>query len=176
MGQGSRGERRGRAPRRAAWPKGVAPRLASYLAAEGIEYQVVVYPGTFDPVALSAALDLPVGAFARTIVFRSGPYAAIAVLPASHRLEVKRVQGALGRWDLDLARELDVALLFPDCHPGAVPPFGHLYGVEVVVEKLLAHHAEVVLPSGGGQELIRIRYADFERLARPRVATIAIPL
>lgn len=176
MGEGSRGEGRARALRPAAWPKGVTPRLASYLAAEGIEYQVVVHPGPFDPVALSTALDLPVGAFARTNVLRSGPYAAIAVLPASHRLEVKRVQGALGRWDLELARELDVALLFPGCHPGAVPPFGHLYGVEVVVDRLLAHHPEVVLPSGGWQELIRIRYADFERLARPLVARIAVPL
>ena len=72
--------------------------------------------------------------------------------------------------------EGEFAPLFPDCEPGAEPPFGNLYGVPVVVDRALAQQPEIVLRAGNHEHVIRMRFADFRRLESPRIAEFGTPL
>ncbi|MGA2192837.1 MAG: YbaK/EbsC family protein, partial [Nitrospirota bacterium] len=57
--------------------------------------------------------------------------------------------------------------LFPDCEPGAMPPFGNLYGIPVYVDRSLAEDKNIVFNAGTYYEAVRMSYSDFERLVRP---------
>jgi len=50
-----------------------------------------------------------------------------------------------------------------------MPPFGNLYGVPVFVEESLTKDKEISFNAGTHNELMRISYADFERLVQPTV-------
>ena len=52
---------------------------------------------------------------------------------------------------------------------GAMPPIGSLYGMEVFVAESLAHNEEIAFPGGSHSEVVRMSYADFERLVQPKV-------
>jgi Ala-tRNA(Pro) deacylase len=60
--------------------------------------------------------------------------------------------------------------LFPDCETGAMPPFGQLYGLPVWVDACFPKAGEFAFQAGNHHEVVRMQYAEYERLARPVVA------
>jgi Ala-tRNA(Pro) deacylase len=64
--------------------------------------------------------------------------------------------------------------MFPDCEVGAMPPFGNLYGIPVYVDAALTQDKEIIFNAGTHQDTIRMRYADFERLAVPKIFAFAL--
>ena len=69
-----------------------------------------------------------------------------------------------------LATEEDFRRAFPDCEVGAMPPFGNLYGVEVLVDEALTRDDEIAFEAGNHHEAIRMKYRDYAELVQPRVA------
>ena len=70
---------------------------------------------------------------------------------------------------MSLAKEEEFSDLFPDCAPGAMPPFGNLHDVPVYADQSLEEREEIVFRVGTHQEVFKIAYADFDRLAEPTV-------
>ena len=57
-----------------------------------------------------------------------------------------------------------------------MPPFGNLYGMDVYSARELAEDDEIAFNAGTHTELVKLAYADFERLAKPRVLEFAAVL
>jgi Ala-tRNA(Pro) deacylase len=55
-----------------------------------------------------------------------------------------------------------------------MPPFGHLYGMDVFVAATLAEDTEIAFNAGTHTDLVLMSYADFARLARPKVVSFSI--
>ena len=72
--------------------------------------------------------------------------------------------------------EVDFKNLFPGCEPGAMPPFGNLYDMKVIVAESLAEDEEIAFNAGSHTELVRLRYADFKRLVEPTTASFTTRL
>ena len=50
-----------------------------------------------------------------------------------------------------------------------MPPFGNLYGMDVYVSQRLTEDRYIAFSAGSHTELIKLPYADYERLVRPKV-------
>jgi Ala-tRNA(Pro) deacylase len=99
----------------------------------------------------------------------------MAVLPADHRVDLEKLDKATGR-KTALATEADFKALFPDCAVGTMPPFGALYGVAGYVDASLTDAEKIVFEAGTHSDAIKMRYADYERLAKPTVADFAVKM
>jgi Ala-tRNA(Pro) deacylase len=110
---------------------------------------------------------------AKTVIVKIESWMAMVVLPASRRLSLETLQSVVGTRNVRLAKEHEFANLFPDCEPGAMPPFGNLYGLDVYVDPALALDDEIVFNAGTHTELIRMRYVDFENLVQPKIVAVA---
>jgi Ala-tRNA(Pro) deacylase len=97
----------------------------------------------------------------------------MAVLPASLQVDLSLLKAAAGAKTIALASEPEFKGKFPDCETGAMPPFGNLYGLPVFVEDSLTKDREIAFNAGSHKELVRLPYADFEKLVRPTVAKFA---
>jgi Ala-tRNA(Pro) deacylase len=75
----------------------------------------------------------------------------------------------IGARQVSLAKEWEMAELFPDCEVGAMPPFGELYSLPVYVDESLVREPEIYFQVGTHHEVIEIRHEDFERLVHPKV-------
>ena len=73
-----------------------------------------------------------------------------------------------------LAQEDEFKGYFPDCEAGAMPPFGNLYDMSVYVSPDLADEGEIAFNAGSHTEVIKMAWADYNRLVRPRVAKFTI--
>jgi len=145
-------------------------RLQEFLDSHGVTYEVTPHREAFTSQEIAAASHVSGKAMAKVVMVKRGPGMVMAVLPAACRVGVDRLEGIFGAPGVTLAREHEFAGLFPDCDTGAMPAFGNLYGVEVFVDEELAKYPRIVFQAGNHQELVTMNYADFARLAQPKVA------
>ena len=97
----------------------------------------------------------------------------MVVLPATEKIDFKLLKVASGAGEAKLAGEQEFAELFPGCEVGAMPPFGNLYDVDVYVAETLAADEQIAFNAGSHTELLRLAYADFERLVQPNVVALS---
>ena len=144
----------------------IASTVQRYLAGQGIELC------ESEPSAHRLVFgDRPVGphlrdCIAKTVVLRDGVAGdgyLLAVVPASHHLDLDLVRGTLGR-SVALASEQEIGRLFPDCDLGAIPPLGPAYGLDVVLDDSLAGLDEVCFEGGDHRTLVRVGGEQFREL------------
>lgn len=150
----------------------VAPEVEKLLKDEGVDYEVIKHPTAYTAAEEAAASHISGYEWAKTVIFLTKSDEPImAVLAASHHVNAKQFEDLVGSGKLRLAAESEFSGLYPNCEPGAMPPFGNLYGHRVYVDERLAEDETIVFNAGNHTEAIRLRYADFERLAKPVVGS-----
>jgi Ala-tRNA(Pro) deacylase len=148
-------------------------KLQRFLDEHGTKYVFVRHSPAFTAQEIAASAHIPGKELAKTVVVKLDGDLALAVLPASFRVDFDLLRATCGARDVELADESEFRDRFPGCELGAMPPFGHLYGMETFVADALAEDEEIAFNAGSHTELIRMRFADFARLARPRVLRFA---
>ena len=85
------------------------------------------------------------------------------------KVDIKSVREFFNARKVSIAREDEFKSFFPDCEIGGMPPFGHLYGIEVFVSKELSNDNYIAFNAGNHSELIVISYLDFKKLENPKI-------
>lgn len=98
----------------------------------------------------------------------------MAVLPASARLDLGALERATGWSSLRLATEREMDVMFPDCEPGAMPPFGGPYDMPTYVDACLRQSPEVYFQAGNHHETFVVPWAEYERLSGAITADICL--
>ena len=143
-------------------------RLRSLLDAEHASYSTRKHALAFTAQEVAAQSHVPGRDLAKVVVARTeeGSY-LMAVLPALCRVDLIALAKAARAEKLSLAREEEVQRLFPDCEPGAMPPFGRLYGLPVYVDACFPHYETLFFQAGNHREVVGMPYHEFARLAAP---------
>ena len=146
-------------------------RLKEFLDEEHVKYVSIGHSPAFTAQETAAAAHVPGKQFAKSVIIKIDGDLAMVVLPASERIQLAILRETLGTRDVELADENDFKEVFPDCETGAMPPFGNLYGMNVFVSQVLREDEEIAFNAGSHSELIRLNYADYERLVHPTPLT-----
>ncbi len=142
---------------------GVATTLRDYLDGRGIAYQIVEHPHTDSAMRAAEAAHVPGDQVAKPVLLGDDHSYLLAVIPATHRLELDRLNQTMAR-SLEVLPEDEIEATFSDCERGAIPALGEPYGVDVVVDPALIHQPDVYFESGDHQHLIHMRGEDFRNL------------
>jgi Ala-tRNA(Pro) deacylase len=145
-------------------------RLQSYLDNHKTPYQVVSHSLAYTAREAADSLHVPAHTFAKVVVVKADTRNVMAVLPATWKVDLKRLEQVLQCHHVRLATEDELGILFPDCEIGSMPPFGNLYGTPVYVDATLTRDEEIVFDAGSHVGAIKMRYKDFAELVRPQVA------
>jgi Ala-tRNA(Pro) deacylase len=139
----------------------------------GVEYELLPHPHTETAAAEAEALGLDARDVAKTLVVSTPGGYVRAVLPASERLDLRKLrEHAEGGKRIHLASEEDLQRDYPGFELGAVPPFGGRSDF-VLVDARLAERDRVVLEAGSHEQSVRLRTADLLELTRARVVDLA---
>jgi Ala-tRNA(Pro) deacylase len=149
-------------------------RLDTYLRDHDVAYAFQKHDSAFTAQEVAAAEHVPGYMFAKAVMVEADGDLAMAVVPAPSRVDLDKVARALGAREAHLAPENSFGFRFPDCEVGAMPAFGNLYGVPVVVDRELKNNPTIVTQAGSHTETVTVAYADFERLVKPKQADIAL--
>lgn len=146
-----------------------ATKIRDLLDRERIKYVSIRHSAAFTAQEIAASTHISGRDFAKTVIAKVDGRLVMVVLPANRKVMLGELRELLGADRAELATEEEFRSRFPDCELGAMPPFGNLYGMDTVVAPNLAEEEEIAFNAGTHTEVIRMAYADFSRVVRPRV-------
>lgn len=149
-------------------------RLKDYLDRNGIKYVIIGHSRAYTAQEIAASAHIPGLELAKTVIVKLDGVLAMAVLPASERVDLDLLKMATGSATAELAKEEEFRDLFPGCEPGAMPPFGNLYGLKVYVAPDLTKDELIAFNAGSHTELLQLSYKDFEFLVQPMKLEFAV--
>ncbi len=150
--------------------------IRDFLQSRSVRFEVLLHRPAHSAAHLAGSLHVPGRCVAKAVLVRAGEAYALAVLPATHRVDTARLAEVLGVASLRIATGSEVESVFADCEPGALPPFGRLYGLTTVVDASLAGGSEVAFMGNTRHEGVRMRFKDYEAVEAPMRARFASPI
>jgi Ala-tRNA(Pro) deacylase len=134
---------------------------------------VISHSPAYTAQGIAAIAHISGKELAKTVIVKIDGALAMAVLPASHQVDLARLKVAAGAGSAEVVPESEFKGRFPDCETGAMPPFGNLYAMLVYADESLAKDKEIAFNAGTHRELMRLAWEDFAKLVKPKVVSFA---
>lgn len=146
---------------------GIPRTVDHYLDQAKVSYDLVDHPLTLRAreTALSARVSPRRVAKAVVLRDRRSQRPIVAVLPADSHLELRWLRDEMGL-DLAFVEESELEPLFPDCRPGAIPPFGEAYNLTTIWDQSLVNQPDLYFEAGDHEHLIHMGQAGLSRILR----------
>lgn len=97
---------------------------------------------------------------------------AMLVVPGDKRFDRKKSKEVLYARDISFATEEDVAMITGGIQVGGVPPFGNLFGLQVVVDPSLFENEKIIFNAGDRQFSVGMKSEDYRRVVNPIVQNV----
>jgi Ala-tRNA(Pro) deacylase len=147
--------------------------VTRFLERADVPFDVIEHEPTYSAVAEAEVAHVDPSDEAKTLLLHDTAGWRIAVLPASHQLDLQRARRLLGGSNhLRLATEEEIAAAFPQFDVGAMPPVGPMLPLPEVVDVRLLYRAQLICPGGDHGHALRLDPRDLVRLAEPRVGDV----
>lgn len=153
----------------------VSAKLEKLLSETGIDYEVIDHPLAFTAQEEAAASHISGRHWAKTVSVQLDGSPALAVVPATRRLDEDKLRRLAVAERVHIAHESEFRDLFPDCELGAMPPFGRLYGQPTFVDEALREEERIAFHAGDHRTSIEMSYREYEQIAEPVVGEISGP-
>ena len=148
-------------------------RIREFLDGNNISYDVITHSPAYTAQEVAASAHVPGKDMAKVVVVNVDGETALAVVPATREVDLERLSAAAGAESVDIATEREFVHRFEGCQLGAFPPFGNLFGMETYADSALAREEFIAFNAGTHTELIAMKFADWRRVAHPKLASIS---
>src|SRR5215475_13627421 len=152
----------------------VTERLTRWLGECGVSFRLLEHAPVYTSEEAARVRGTPIEAGAKALVLRAEEQTVHVVLPGNRKVDNAQLRAILGTRTLRFATPEEL-LALTGCTPGAVPPFGNLFGLPVLVDEELAKREDIAFNAGSNTTSIVMRCADFLRLAEASVHRLAKP-
>lgn len=145
-------------------------KLKKLLEEEKVPFEVMTHAEVYTAQETAADLHVPGSQLAKVVIVKANGNLVMLVLPAEYNIDFGKLKVILGVKKVALAREEDFSDLFPDCDTGAMPPFGNLYGIPVLIDDHLQSQNKITFNACTHHEAVQISFSDYQRLVKPQFA------
>lgn len=152
---------------------GLKPWL-NYLKDSGVVFSHSTHVVAETALQTASAERMPAQKFAKCVVYFSEAGFGMALVPANEFVDLEKLAAAVGANHVRLATESELGMLFPDCELGAMPPFGNIYKLPVVVDYDVAANEFIAFTLGTHHDVVRMSFEDYRKLVQPVISTIAV--
>ncbi len=139
--------------------------LIDYLNRCRAVYQLHQHAPVDRSAELAEALRVPLRRLVKPVLVRVDGTPALVLAPADVRLALDALRRALAAKRVELAPVRALARCFPRCEPGAIPPVGHLFGLNAYALPLFDSDRSIFFSAGIRSESVEMPFAEFRRLA-----------
>ncbi len=152
----------------------VYQKIIAMLKDSGITYEAYKHQAVFtsDEAAKVRGTKLHQGT--KALVMYADKKPIMTVLPADLKLDLKLFKRLYGVKDLRMATTEEVKKV-TGVEIGAVPPFGHIFGITLYLDLKLRENTEVVFNAGSHTRSIQLKEADYEKVAQPTIGEFSAP-
>lgn len=148
--------------------------LAEVLKRERMPYLTFRHPPAYTALEQAAASHVRGQSSAKVVICFADDEPVQAVVPAHYLVDLERLRVLAGAAAIRLAREDEMAALYPEFEVGAMPPFGMMHGHRVFVEECFRGDPEMVFSAGTHTDSLCMHYNDFVDLVKPVVGAFGL--
>jgi Ala-tRNA(Pro) deacylase len=149
----------------------VFERLHDWLSQRGVPFRVLHHEPVFTSEQAAAVRGTPLASGAKALLVKAGDDFRLLILPADRKLDSRKARAALGVKALRFATPEEV-LEKTGLKPGAIPPFGSLFGLPTDCDPKLAENASINFNAGDHGISIHMAYADYLAVEQPALVEI----
>lgn len=142
-----------------------SPLLIEYLRRAGAVYTIKSYDIAYTALEVAEHSHTHASNLAKVVMVKVVNELAMVVMPAHYHVQLTLLADALGVSEVVLATEKEFCYRFPRCDLGAIPPFGHLYGVQTYIAPLFDEADAIAFSGGKHGELVIMSCREYMRLA-----------
>ena len=144
----------------------VFERLCDWLRQQQVEFNVLRHEPVYTSEQAAAVRGTPLFSGAKALVMKADDQFVVLILPADRRLDSKKARDALQVKSLRFANKEELAQL-TGLQPGAVPPFGSLFGLPTYCDPALADNPSINFNAGDHSISIQMSYANYAAVEKP---------
>lgn len=139
--------------------------LVDYLQRSRAQYALLNVPAACTAEETARVSRIAPRKFAKAVMARVDSELLMVVMPAHYRLVPSALRDELGANKVELAAEKHFQRRFPRCELGAIPPFGHLFGLRALSITAFDEFGDIYCKAGTHGELLRMPFGEFQHLA-----------
>ncbi len=147
-------------------------RLENLLKERDVDFGVLRHQPVFTSEEAAAVRGVALSSGAKALICKVDAGFVMFVIPADRKLDSKQVRQALGIHALRFASrdELKEVTGLP---PGAVPPFGSLFGLTTYCDARLGENERINFNAGDNSISVSLRYEDYLKVENPTLGSFA---
>jgi len=146
----------------------------THLRKNKILFSHSIHPPAFTARGVAAAEGIPAHEIAKVVVYFGDNDYGMVVLPGDSKVDFVEVGRLMGLSYVRLATETELIEMFPECELGAMPPFGDLFDMPVLVDESIETGGYIAFSAGTHRDVIHMHFDDFRRLVNPLIARFAV--
>lgn len=150
----------------------VFQRTQELLKQHGVCFDVLRHEPVYTSEQAAAVRGTSLASGAKALICKGDDEFVIFVMPADLKLASRAIRRARGWRKLRFASR-DEVVDRTGLEPGAIPPFGSLFGLPTLCDARLGENETINFNAGDHCISIGIRYADYLEVERPELGTFA---
>jgi Ala-tRNA(Pro) deacylase len=150
----------------------ILKKLKELLDEAKMSHEVYNHPLAYTAQDIAAKQHFSGKEMAKVVMLEVDGRLIMGVIPGSRRINLNTAKASLGAKEVKLATEDQFISRFPECEIGAMPPFGNLFGLPVIVDPALEKDEHIYFNAGNHVQTVRLKYRDFATLVKPQIARL----
>ena len=146
----------------------VFSKIKDFLDKNNIDYEFKEHEPvrTSEEAAAVRGEDIKIGA--KALLLKADDRFVMVVLSAAKRIDSKALKKIFSVKSLRFATSEEVEEK-TGCEPGGVPPFAHVFGLDLVVDKSIMQNEFMAFNAGERTKSLKIKTQDYVQLLKPRI-------
>ncbi len=143
-------------------------KIKQILDSNNVDYQIIEHQPTPTSEESAKARGEEMKTGAKAILMKANDYFMLAVLPADKKIDGKKLRKILKVKKLRFANQEELYEI-TNCKKGAVPPFGDLLNVNMIIDKLLFTNKFMAFNAGSLTKSIKMQTKDYFEIVKPKL-------
>lgn len=149
-------------------------RVRELLENNKILYQLKVHPPAYTSEQSALYRNEPLKIGAKAMILKTDTGFIMAVLPADRKIDSAQLKEILNTKNLRFATPEEL-LEKTGLVPGAIPPFGSLFNLPMLIDKSLLEEEYIAFNAGSLEKSIKMKTKDYVEIVPPRVEELSKP-
>lgn len=148
----------------------ISIKIKQLLDRENVPYEILQHSLAYTASEIAKEQHVPGKKLIKSVIVCADDSFIMCVLSSVQNIDFGKLKKILKTENIRLATEEEMKMLMPEEELGAEAPFGMIYGIKILVDRIVEENDEIIFNAGTHTHLVQMKYRDFAALALPEIA------
>lgn len=142
----------------------IPKKVGDFLKKNKAKFELLEHKTVYTAFDKAATLRAKPRTIAKVLVVKIDRELAMVIISGGKNLDIEKLKKAVKAKKIDFVRERAIKEHFKGIDPGAVPPFGKLWGIKAFVDRGLLNQPKIIISAGSYEWSLMMAPAAFKKI------------